>query len=219
MSGAPDIKGKLLKGVELNGRTYKNHIDGYNMLDYLSGKTDASPRPAFIYVNDDGDIVAVRWNDWKVVYKENRGQGFGVWREPFTELRVPLVFNLRRDPFERAQHNANVYEDWALDRPFIIFGAMAVATQFLTTLKEFPPSQTPGSFNLDNVQKADRVPRRKPRTDRSTPPFGRAAAFFPMLSRNRQLGHPDGKLVPSPRSVATLHTFPSLALIGSPASL
>ena len=153
IAGAPDIKEKLLKGVELNGRTYKNHIDGNNMLDYLSGKSAESPRPAFIYVNDDGDIVAVRWNDWKVVYKENRGQGFGVWREPFTELRVPLVFNLRRDPYERAQHNANVYEDWALDRPFIIFGAMAVATQFLTTLKDFPPSQTPGSFNLDNVRK------------------------------------------------------------------
>ena len=153
IAGAPDIKEKLRNGVELNGRTYKNYIDGYNMLDYLSGKTEASPRPAFIYVNDDGDIVAVRWNDWKVVYKENRGQGFGVWREPFTELRVPLVFNLRRDPFERAQHNANIYEDWALDRPFIIFGAMGVATQFLTTLKEFPPSQTPGSFNLDNVRK------------------------------------------------------------------
>ena len=153
IAGAPDIKEKLRNGVELNGRTYKNYIDGYNMLDYLSGKTEASPRPAFIYVNDDGDIVAVRWNHWKVVYKENRGQGFGVWREPFTELRVPLVFNLRRDPFERAQHNANVYEDWALDRPFIIFGAMGVATQFLTTLKEFPPSQTPGSFNLDNVRK------------------------------------------------------------------
>ena len=114
------------------------------MLDYLSGKTNVSPRIAFIYVNDDGDIVFVRWNDWKFVYKENRGQGFGVWLEPFTELRVPLVFNLRRDPFERAQHNANVYEDWALDRPFIIFGAMAVATQFLTTLKEFPAKPDAG---------------------------------------------------------------------------
>ena len=153
IAGAPDIKEKLRNGVELNGRTYKNYIDGYNVLDYLSGKTDVSPRNAFIYVNDDGDIVAIRWKDWKIVYKENRGQGFGVWREPFTDLRVPLVFNLRRDPFERAQHNANTYEDWALDRPFIIFGASAIATQFLTTLKEFPPSQTPGSFNLDSVRK------------------------------------------------------------------
>jgi arylsulfatase len=150
-AGAPDIKEQLLKGAKLNGRTYKNHIDGYDMLDYLSGQAKDSPRPGFIYVNDDGDIVAVRWNDWKVVYKENRGQGFGVWREPFTDLRVPLVFNLRRDPYERAQHNANVYEDWALDRVYIIFGANAAATQFLMTMKEFPPSQSPGSFNLDSV--------------------------------------------------------------------
>ena len=153
IAGAPDIKEKLLKGVELNGRTYKNYIDGYNMLDYLSGKTKVSPRTAFVYVNDDADIVAIRWADWKVVYKENRGVGFGVWREPFTELRVPLLFNLRRDPFERAQHNANVYEDWTLSRPFIIAAAMQVATNFLTTLKDFPPSQTPGSFNLDFVKK------------------------------------------------------------------
>ena len=105
-------------------------------------------------MNDDADIVAVRWDDWKVVYKENRGVGFGVWREPFTDLRVPLVFNLRRDPYERAQHNANIYEDWALDRPFIIFGATAVAQKFLMTLKDFPPSQAPGSFNLDSLMKS-----------------------------------------------------------------
>jgi arylsulfatase len=153
IAGAADIKEKLLAGAELNGRTYKNHIDGFNMLDYLEGKADKSPRPAFIYVNDDGDIVAIRWNDWKVVYKENRGQAFGVWMEPFTDLRVPLLFNLRRDPYERAQHNANIYYDWLLDRPFIIFGTTAIATEFLKTMVEFPPSQTPGSFNLDAVKK------------------------------------------------------------------
>jgi arylsulfatase A-like enzyme len=152
-AGAPDIKSQLLKGVKLNGRSYKNYIDGYDMLDYLSGKAKDSPRPGFIYVNDDGEIVAVRWNDWKVVYKENRGEAFGVWREPFTDLRVPLIFNLRRDPFERAQHNSNTYDDWLLDRVFIIFGANAGAMQFLQTMKEFPPSQTPGSFNLDSVMK------------------------------------------------------------------
>ena len=152
-AGAPDIKEELLKGVELNGRTYKNYIDGYNLLDYLEGKTKASPRKGFLYVNDDGDIVAARWEDWKVVYKENRGRRFGVWREPFTDLRVPLLFNLRRDPFERAQHNANVYEDWALDRVFILFGANKLAAQFIETLKAYPLSQTPGSFNLDSVMK------------------------------------------------------------------
>jgi arylsulfatase len=153
-AGAPDIKERLLKGgVQLDGRTYRNHIDGLNMLDYLTGKVDKSPREGFIYVNDDGDIVAIRWNDWKVVYKENRGEAFGVWREPFTELRVPLLFNLRRDPYERAQHNSNTYDDWFLDRVFIIFGANSIALQFLTTFRDFPPSQTPGSFNLDSMRK------------------------------------------------------------------
>jgi len=93
--------------------------------------------------------VATRWNDWKVVYKENRGQAFEVWREPFTDLRVPLIFNLRRDPYERAQHNSNTYNDWVLDHVYIIYGANAQALQWLRTFKDYPPSQRPGSFNLD----------------------------------------------------------------------
>ena len=153
VAGAPDVKEQLLKGVKLNGRKYRNHIDGYNMFDYLSGKAEKSPREGFIYVNDDGDIVAIRWNDWKVVYKENRGEAFGVWREPFTDLRVPLIFNLRRDPYERAQHNSNTYNNWMLERVFIIAGANSIAQQFLLTMRDYPPSQTPGSFNLDSMQK------------------------------------------------------------------
>ena len=90
------------------------------MLDYLSGKAKESPRNEFIYVNDDGQIVAIRYDDWKAVFLENRGEAFDVWREPFTELRVPLLFNLRRDPFERAQHNSNTYNDWFLDRAFVL---------------------------------------------------------------------------------------------------
>jgi arylsulfatase len=152
-AGAPDIKEQLLAGTELNDRPYRNHIDGYNMLDYLTGTSAESPRKAFIYVNDDGDIVAVRHDDWKVVYQENRGEAFGVWMEPFTELRVPLIFHLRRDPYERAQHNANIYYDWLLDRVFIGFRASAIAGQFLQTFVEYPPSQTPGSFNLDSMKK------------------------------------------------------------------
>ena len=151
-AGAPDIKEKLLKGIEINGRKYRNHLDGYNMLDYLSGKTTASPRHEFWYVNDDGQIVAARYDDWKVVFLENRGQGFGVWREPFVELRVPLLFNLRRDPFEKAQHNSNTYEDWFLDRPFVIVPIQFLATEFLKSMQEFPPSQSPGSFNLSKIE-------------------------------------------------------------------
>ncbi len=151
-AGAPDIKEQLLKGTEINGRKYRNHIDGYNLLDYLSGKTDESPRREFWYVNDDGQIVAARYDDWKVTFLENRGQAFGVWREPFVELRVPLLTNLRRDPFEKAQHNSNTYNDWFLDRPFVIVPIQGLAAKFLMSMKEFPPSQSPGSFNLSKIE-------------------------------------------------------------------
>ena len=122
------------------------------MLDYLSGKSKESPRHEFWYVNDDGEVVAARYDDWKVVFLENRGQAFGVWREPFVELRAPLLFNLRRDPFEKAQHNSNTYNDWWLDRAFVLVPIQALATKFLMTMKDYPPSQTPGAFNLSRVQ-------------------------------------------------------------------
>jgi len=153
VAGAQDIKEQLKKGVELNGRKYRNYIDGYDQLDYLSGKVDKSPRKEFIYVNDDGQVVAIRLGDWKAVFLENRGKAFEVWREPFTELRVPLLFNLRRDPFEKAQHNSNTYNDWFLDRAFVLVPMQQLAGQFLKTMAEYPPSQTPGSFNLEKVQK------------------------------------------------------------------
>jgi arylsulfatase len=152
-AGGTDIKEKLREGVELNGRSYKNYIDGYNQLDYLTGEAEESPRKEFVYVNDDGQIVALRYNAWKAVFLENRGQAFGVWREPFTELRVPLLFNLRRDPFEKSQHNANTYNDWFLDRVYVLAPMQQLAASFLMTMKEYPPSQTPGSFNLEKVQK------------------------------------------------------------------
>ena len=151
-AGADDIKERLASGVELNGRRYRNHIDGYNMLDYLEGDTDECPRREFIYVNDDGQIVAMRYTDWKAVFLENRGEAFGVWIEPFTELRVPLIFNLRRDPFEKAQHNANTYYDWLLDHAFVLVPMQQVAGRFLKTMAEYPPSQSPGSFNLEKIQ-------------------------------------------------------------------
>ena len=151
-AGDTDVKERLLKGTAINGRKYRNHLDGYNQLDYLAGKSKESPRKEFWYVNDDGQIVAARYNDWKVVFLENRGEAFGVWREPFTELRVPLLFNLRRDPFEKAQHNANTYNDWFLDRPFIIVPIQGLAAEFLQTMKDYPPSQSPGSFNLSKIE-------------------------------------------------------------------
>ena len=152
-AGDATIKDKLAKGVSLGGRSYRNFIDGYNQLDHLSGKVPQSPRNEFFYVNDDGQIVAIRYSDWKAVFLENRGEAFEVWREPFTELRVPLLFNLRRDPFEKAQHNASVYNDWFIDHAFVAVPLQQIAGRFLTSMKEYPPSQTPGSFNLDKIQK------------------------------------------------------------------
>jgi arylsulfatase len=145
-AGSTDIIDKVKAGALLNGRRYKNYLDGYNQLDYLSGKTKNSPRKEFIYVNDDGQIVAMRLGDWKAVFLENRGHAFEVWREPFVELRVPLLFNLRRDPFEKSQHNSNTYNDWFLDRVFVIVPMQQLAAKFLMSMKEYPPSQSPGSF-------------------------------------------------------------------------
>jgi arylsulfatase A-like enzyme len=152
IAGNPDVKAQLREGVEINGRSYRNYIDGYDLTAYLSGETEESPRKEFWYVNDDGQVVAARYDDWKVVFMENRGEAFGVWREPFVELRVPLLFNLRRDPFEKAQHNSNTYDDWFLDRPFVITPIQALAARFLQTMQDYPPSQSPGSFNLSKIE-------------------------------------------------------------------
>ena len=160
-AGAPDIKEKLKAGVELNGRSYKNFIDGYNMLDYLSkaGTFEtiyedqaASPRKEFIYVTDGGEVCAIRVGDWKAVYLENRAHQLQVWREPFIQLRLPLVFNLRRDPFEKAQHNSNTYHDWVIDRAYILGPMQVVANKFLMTMKDFQPSQTPGDWSLSTLE-------------------------------------------------------------------
>jgi arylsulfatase len=153
IAGDKNVKERLLGGTIINGRKYRNHLDGYDMNDYLSGKVDASPRREFWYVNDDGQVVAARYDDWKVVFLENRGKAFGVWREPFVELRAPLLFHLRRDPFEKAQHNSNTYNDWWLDRPFVLVPIQQLAGKFLMTMTEYPPSQTPGAFNLSKIEK------------------------------------------------------------------
>jgi arylsulfatase A-like enzyme len=151
-AGDTTVKQRLLVGADINGRHYRNHLDGYDQLDYLTGVSKQSARHEFWYVNDDGQVVAARYDDWKVVFLENRGQAFGVWREPFIELRVPLLFNLRRDPFERAQHNANTYDDWFLSRAFVVVPIQAMAADFLKSMQDYPPSQSPGSFNLTKIE-------------------------------------------------------------------
>jgi arylsulfatase len=150
-AGKTDIKEDLLDGYKAIGRNYRNHLDGYDLTDYLSGKMDKSPRKEFWYFNDDAQVVAIRLGDWKTVFYENRGRQFGVWMEPFTELRIPLLFNLRRDPFEKAQLNSNTYYDWFLDRPYIIVPMQAAAAKFGQTFIEYPPSQKPGSFNISAI--------------------------------------------------------------------
>jgi arylsulfatase len=151
-AGRPNVKEELRSGVEIGDRKYRNHIDGYDMLDYLSGKTKESPRKEFWYVNDEGAVVAARWQDWKVVFMENRADGLQIWKEPFVELRAPDLYNLRRDPFEKAKIGANTYEDWYIDRAFVMIPIQALATQFLLTMKDYPPSQTPGSWNLSAIE-------------------------------------------------------------------
>ncbi len=150
-AGDPEVKEKLLQGHQAGDKTFKVHIDGYNILPYLTGETDESPRNWFYYTNDDGKVVAVRLGDWKIVFMEQRAKAMMVWAEPFVELRVPKIFNLRRDPFERADENANTYWDWVLDHIFALYPAQALTAQQIKSFVEFPPRQKPASFNLDNV--------------------------------------------------------------------
>jgi arylsulfatase A-like enzyme len=150
-AGDPDIKDKLKAGFAVGGRTYKVHLDGYNQLPLLTGQTQEGPRKEFFYFNDDTQLVAMRYERWKVVFMENRGVGFGVWREPFVSLRVPKLFDLRMDPYERADESSNTYNDWLIRRVFLLVPAQAMAGQFLQTFREFPPRQRPDSFNLDGV--------------------------------------------------------------------
>jgi arylsulfatase A-like enzyme len=160
-AGKPDLKKELLDGYQAIGRDYRQHLDGYDMSEYfaeadkfrtIDENISASPRREFFYVNDDGNIVAIRLGDWKAVFLENRAERLQIWREPFVELRLPLLFNLRRDPFEKAQHNANNYQDWTIDRAFIIVPMQALAMRFFQSLQDYPPSQRPGAFNLEKVQ-------------------------------------------------------------------
>jgi arylsulfatase len=153
IAGNTNVKEQLLKGTTINGRTYKNHIDGYNQLDYLTGKVEESPREGFIYVNDAGSIAALRYGDWKATFLENRARQLQIWLEPFVELRAPLLANLRRDPFEKAYKGSNTYYDWYIDRAYILIAIQSYAFNFLSTFQEFPPSQTAGDWSLSKVEK------------------------------------------------------------------
>jgi arylsulfatase len=151
-AGNPDIAEQLKAGTELAGTSFKVHLDGHDQLDYITGQTDVSPRKHFFYVSDDGDLTALRFDNWKLVFLEQRAPGtLRVWAEPFTELRVPKIFNLRTDPFERADVTSNTYYDWVLDRAYLLVPAQMYATAMIQTLAEFPQRHPPASFNLQQV--------------------------------------------------------------------
>jgi arylsulfatase len=152
-AGEPDVKEKLLEGHEAAGKTFNVHLDGYNLLPYLSGEVDESPRKEFFYFSDDGDLVAMRYDNWKVVFMEQRLTGtLQVWFEPFVPLRAPKLFNLRTDPFERADTTSNTYWDWFIDRVYLMIPAQGMVGEFLQTFLRFPPRMKAASFTIDQVQ-------------------------------------------------------------------
>jgi arylsulfatase A-like enzyme len=154
-AGNPDIKQQLLGGQSLGSRSYRVHLDGYNILPMLTGQTDESPRHEIFYFSDDGDLTALRYNDWKVIFLEQRAEAtFQAWREPFVPLRAPLLENLRRDPYERGMVTSNTYDDWWLDRAYLLLPAADYVGNFLATFVEYPPRQKPGSFSLGDAMEA-----------------------------------------------------------------
>ena len=151
-AGVEDIAEDLKAGAELNGKEYKVHLDGKNMLPYWTGETDESPRDHFVYFSDTGDLCALRYGPWKIVWLEQRATGtLQVWREPYTELRIPLIFNLRTDPFEKANITSNTYEDWFIDHAYMMGPPQFFIANLAETLKEFPRRQPPPSFSIDRV--------------------------------------------------------------------
>jgi arylsulfatase A-like enzyme len=152
IAGEPDIKEKLKKGHKAGAKKFKVHLDGYNLLPYLTGKTKKSEREEYFYFSDDGDLTAFRYDNWKIIFAEQRVPGtLRIWAEPFVALRVPKIFNLRTDPYERADITSNTYYDWLLDHVYLLVPAQALVGQFLATFKEFPPRQKAASFGIDQV--------------------------------------------------------------------
>jgi arylsulfatase len=151
-AGNDEIKEDLLNGFSANGRDYKVHLDGYNFMPFFEGAAEDGPRHEIFYFSDDGDLTALRFDSWKLVFMEQQTEGtFRVWMEPFTELRVPLILNLRRDPYERAPKTSNTYYDWMIDHAYLLVPAQSYVGNFLMTFKDYPPRQKAASFSLDQV--------------------------------------------------------------------
>jgi arylsulfatase A-like enzyme len=151
-AGMPFSSLPLMSASPAGNKTFKVHLDGYNQLPYLTGQQPRSARKEFFYFNDDGDLVGMRYENWKVVFAEQRAPGtMRVWAEPFTTLRMPKLFDLRADPYERADITSNTYYDWFISQPYLIFVAQDEVAKFLSTFKEFPPSQRAQSFSVDQI--------------------------------------------------------------------
>jgi arylsulfatase len=152
MAGDSDIAETLLKGYRAGDREFKVHLDGFNLLPYLTGEAEKGPRESFFYCNDDQQLTALRYDHWKLVFLEQRVEGtLRIWAEPFVSLRVPKIFNLRTDPYERADITSNTYYDWILDHVFLLVPAQDYIGTFLETFRDYPPRQRAASFNLDEV--------------------------------------------------------------------
>jgi arylsulfatase len=152
MAGDSEVVERLKTGYTAIGRTYKNHIDGYNLLPHLTGEAKESPRNFYFYFSDDGDVMGLRFDNWKFVFMEQRLKGtLGVWAEPFTRLRLPKIFNLRTDPYEFADVTSNSYWDWMIHHAYGIYLAQAAVAKFAETFKEFPAIQKPNSFTIDDA--------------------------------------------------------------------
>ncbi|MGO7537302.1 arylsulfatase [Rhizobium ruizarguesonis] len=154
-AGDPDVKNRLLQGWTPEGGTtsFKNHLDGYNQLDYLTGKADKSARQDFYYFDDDGELVATRYGDWKVVFKEQQlPGGFAVWQNPLVTWRIPKLFNLRMDPYERADKVSDQYNDWLVRNDYLLVKGQLQGAAFLQTFVKYPPSQRVASFNIEGVR-------------------------------------------------------------------
>jgi arylsulfatase len=149
-AGDPDIKGKLLKGYEADGKSFKVHLDGYDQRELLANE-DSDKRREFFYWTDDGNLAGLRFDQYKVVFMEQPAHGLEVWMQPLVPLRAPKIFNLRSDPFERADHEAGGYDKWFVEHAFVFVPAQAIVGQHLATFVEFPPRQKPGSFSVDQA--------------------------------------------------------------------
>jgi arylsulfatase len=151
-AGEPDVKEKLLKKHKVGKRKYKVHLDGYNFLPYLTGQEEASPRKEFFYFSDDGELTGLRYDNWKVVFAQQRAPGtMLVWSEPFVKTRLPWLFNLKTDPYERATITSNTYWDWYFDHVYLLIPAQDFVAQFMGTFKEYPPRQKAASFTIDQI--------------------------------------------------------------------